>query len=136
MQNSTSPLIHPFKIFQHFHCFYYSRHNNDISYLLRKKNNGTFCHIKGHLDDLEPAIVFSLGRKIMKLSSGLLMKQNLNFFTKNQVDLTNLRDMVQLCKPNLQIVSHFVFKMNLIESSRNYRSQNCFKGLLKKHSKT
>jgi len=102
MENHEPPLPLSFKIFQRFHCFYYSRHNDEIFFLLRKKKNNLYSHFRGKLNDLDPAIFFSVGRKLVKLSCGLLLKQNLNFFAEHYPQTENLRDMVQLCKPNLQ----------------------------------
>jgi len=102
MESTDLPFLSSFKIFQRFHCFYYSRINEETFFLLNKNKHGTFSHFKGKLDELDPAILFSVGRKLIKISCGLFMRQNLMLFADDAISPENLRDMVQLCKPQLQ----------------------------------
>lgn len=105
MQIHQSPnSLSQFKLFQKFHLFYYSRKDDQTFFLLRQKKSGSFSEIKGHLQLHDPGILFSAGRKIMELSSGLLTKQNLEFFAENSPHSTVNRDMLQFCKKKQQMV--------------------------------
>src|SRR5689334_2546157 len=98
--NSTSS----FKLFKRFHLFYYSYKDNQTHFLLRQKKSGAFSEIRGHLELHDPAILFSVGRKVMEISSGLLTKNNLQFFTENSKLSTVDRDMLQFCKRRQSMV--------------------------------
>ncbi len=105
MESSDPPCLSSFKVFQRFHCFYYTRINDKTYFLLFKKKNNTFSHFQGKLNELDPAILFSLGRKLVKISSGLLIKRNLLLFADDTIHLESLMDIVELCKPQLQTVT-------------------------------
>lgn len=94
-----------FKDYKSFHFFYYSRKDGNVIFLLTKNNDEKLSHITGELDKFDPGVLFSVGRKIINLSSGLLVKRNLDYFSENSTFKTIERDMLQLCKPNLQVVN-------------------------------
>jgi len=98
MQNTPQNSLTQFKLFQKFHLFYYSRKDDQTFFLLRQKKSGSFSEIKGHLQLHDPGILFSAGRKIIQLSSGLLTPQNLEFFAENSQHDIVTRDMLQFCK--------------------------------------
>ena len=136
MESTDLPFLSSFKIFQRFHCFYYSRINEETFFLLNKNKHGAFSHFKGKLDELDPAILFSVGRKLIKISCGLFMRQNLMLFADDAISPENLRDMVQLCKPQLQTVSTFLLLLSLIYFSLNFLHRNSIKNSSKMPSKT
>jgi len=99
------PVISQFKLFERFHFFYYSRKNDQTFFLLRQKKNGQFAEIRGHLEPYDPAILFSVGRKIVESSCGLLTQHNLQFFSEESDYPEVRKDMLQLCRPRQQIPS-------------------------------
>jgi len=103
MQDPLKINISEFKYFQKFHFFYYSRQNNQTYFLLRQQKSGQYAEIRGCLEQHDPAILFSAGRKIMEISSGLLTQQNLQFFAQNSPHTNVSRDMLQFCKPKQQM---------------------------------
>ena len=96
-----------FKLFNKFHLFYYSRKNDETFFLLRQKKTGLFSEIRGNLELHDPAILFSVGRKIMEISSGLLTQQNMQYFSEGSSTTPVKKEMLQLCKPRQQMVRHF-----------------------------
>lgn len=114
MQQEVNHSISDFKLFQRFHFFYYSHKDNETFFLLRQKKNGQFCDIRGHLEPYDPAILFSVGRKIVETSCGLLTQHNLEFFAEGSSFEEINRDMLQLCRPRQQIVifSYYFIRFN------------------------
>ena len=108
MHDLSNINLSEFKFFQKFHFFYYSRKENQTYFLLRQKISGQYSEIRGHLEQHDPAILFSVGRKIMEISSGLLTQQNLQFFAQDSPHSIVNRDMLQFCKPRQQMVKPFV----------------------------
>ena len=105
------PFTHSdFKIFVSFHLFYFSRRDGQTYFLHSSHKSQPFSHITGTLDELDAGILFSAGRKVIEMSYGLLTKHNLEVFKEGSMYQNVSRDMLQLCKPNLQVVNfHFEF---------------------------
>ncbi len=107
-----------FKLFDSFHLFYFSRRDDQTYFLHSSHKSQPFSHITGTLDELDPGILFSAGRKVVEMSYGLLTKHNLEVFREGSMYQNISRDMLQLCKPNLQVVNfHFEFSVFLIITS-------------------
>jgi len=105
MQTKTDNSLSQFKLFKRFHLFYYSRKDGQTHFLLRQKKEGFFSAIKGRLETHDPAILFSVGRKIMEMSSGLLTQQNMELFAENSAYTIVNKDMIQFCRPRQQMVN-------------------------------
>jgi len=108
MTATSDNSLSTFKNFDSFHFFYFSRKDDKSFMLLSSKQSQPFSHISGSVNHYDPGILFTVGRKIIDLSSGLLVPQNLEYFKEGSMFPVVRRDMLQLCKPNLQTVSFFL----------------------------
>jgi len=98
-----------FKLYDSFHLFYFSRKDDQTFFLHTSHKSEPFSHITGSLEELDAGILFSAGRKVIEMSYGLLTKQNLEMFKEGSMYQNVSRDMLQLCKPNLQVVIQIKF---------------------------
>ena len=100
-----TPCSSDFKNFDSFHFFYFSRKENQTFFLLSSQQQSQqFSHISGELGQHDAGILFSAGRKVIDISSGLLVKQNLEIFKEDSMYPVVRREMLQLCRPNLSMV--------------------------------
>jgi len=114
MTLSPNNSLSTFKNFDTFHFFYFSRKEDKTYLLLSSKQSQSFSHITGSVNQYDPGIFFTAGRKVIDISYGLLAPQNLEYFKDGSMFPIVSRDMLQFCKPNLQTVSIFIKSFSML----------------------